>query len=133
MKIRYLNVLLLLITTLLTGCYEREILDYKEGESIAPVSSLNYTVNESDVIFSWGLPSSYPNDIIQPVSVVITVYIDDVKVSTVTIDDAPTAYTYSLYSSENTYRFIFKLMSEVETDDPNISPVRYSLGVVTTL
>lgn len=70
---------------------------------------------------------------VQPVSVVVTVYRNNVKVSTRTLVDAPTTFTYSSYSSVNIYRFIFKVKAEVNTEDPNKSKLRYSSGKVVVL
>ncbi len=130
---KYYLLILFIIAASLTGCYDREILDSKEGESIDPVSNLSFTTTEPEVVFTWNLPSGYPADIIQPVSVVVTIYRDDVKISTITLADAPTTYTYTAYSSANTYRFIFKVRAEVDTDDPNMSSLRYSSGKVAVL
>lgn len=120
----------LVLAALLTGCDDRQIIDSKEGESISPVTGLNYTLNEPEVVFTWQLPSSLPKDILQPVSVYVTVYKDNKKVTTVTLSDAPTTYTYSGYNSASIYRVIFKVKGEVDTDDLNKSKLRYSSGVV---
>lgn len=123
----------LIIAALLTSCTDRQIIDSKEGESISPVTGLNYSLNEPQVIFTWQMPSSYPQDIIQPVSVFLTIYKDNKKVSTITLPDAPTTYTYTTYNSASTYRFIFKVMGDVDTDDLNESKRRYSSGSVVVL
>jgi hypothetical protein len=130
---KYYLLILFIIAASLTGCYDREILDSKEGESIDPVSNLSFTTTEPQVVFTWNMPSGYPADIIQPVSVVVTIYKNEVKVSTITLADAPTTYTYTSYSSANTYRFIFKVKAAVDTDDPNKSTLRYSSGKVAVL
>jgi hypothetical protein len=123
----------LVLAALLTGCEDRQIIDSKEGESISPVTGLNYTVNEPEVVFTWQMPSSFPQDILQPVSVFVTVYKDNKKVTTVTLTDAPTTYTYSGYNSASIYRFIFKVRGDVNTDDLNESKLRYSSGVVAVI
>jgi len=125
--------MLFIVATVLSGCYDREILDSKPGNSIDPVKNLNYIVNEPEIEFTWELPSSFPDDIIHPVSVVITVFKDDTQVATITVADAPTSYTYTDYDSGSIYRFIFKVRAEVDTDELNESKLRYSKGVVVTL
>jgi hypothetical protein len=123
----------LIIVALLTSCTDRHIIDSKEGESINPVTGLTHTVNAPEVVFNWQLPSSYPQDVIQPVSIFLTVYKDNKKVSTITLPDAPTTYTYTGYSSASAYRFIFKVLGDVDTDDLNKSKLRYSSGVVAVI
>lgn len=123
----------LMLAALISGCTDRQIIESKEGESIDPVKALTYTVNETEVVFNWQLPSGFPQDIIQPVSVFVTVYKDNKKVSTVTLPDAPTTYTYTAYSSASTYRFIFKVLGNVDTDDLNKSKLRYSSGAVAVI
>ncbi len=132
MKKFYL-LILFIIAASLTGCYDREILGSKDGESINPISNLSFTTAAPQVVFTWNMPSGYPEDIVQPVSVVVTIYRNDVKVSTITLANAPTTYTYTSYSSANTYRFIFKVMAAVDTDDPNKATLRYSSGKVAVL
>ncbi len=130
---KYLCTFLLIITAAFTtGCYDRDILDFKEGESIDPVSNLTHTVNGTAIVFSWELPTSYPEDIIQPVSVYLTVYKNNTQVSTITITNTST-YTYTGYTPTSAYRFIFKVKAAVDTSDPNKSNVRYSGGVVVVL
>lgn len=117
------------ILLLLSGCYDREVIDSKEGEPLDPVTNLAYTIDGENVNLSWTLPSSYPSDIITPVSVQIKVYRNNVLFSTVTVPDDPLTYTYKPYSSTNVYRFVVKVTASVDTTDPNKSKLRYSPGV----
>jgi hypothetical protein len=110
-----------------SGCYDRDIIDSKPGEPIDPVTNLSYLVEEGNIILSWNLPADNPSDIILPVSVYIKVYRDEVLISTVTIAET-TTYTYSAYNSEKSYRFVVKVVGDVDTDDPNAAVTRYSLG-----
>ncbi|MBE0676012.1 MAG: DUF4945 domain-containing protein [Bacteroidales bacterium] len=114
---------------ILSGCYDRDIIDEKEGEPLAPVTSLGYTINGTDVILSWALPSGYPADILQPVSVVLYVYRDGTLINTITVPEAPTTYTYTSYNSANTYRMTVKVRGAVDSDEPNQSKIRLSPGV----
>ncbi|MBE0653966.1 MAG: DUF4945 domain-containing protein, partial [Bacteroidales bacterium] len=95
---RYYIFILIIIAASLTGCYDREIIDSKEGESIDPISNLNYNIIEPVVVFTWDMPANYPSDVVEPVSIVVVVYRNNVKVSTLTLPDAPTTFTYSSYS-----------------------------------
>jgi hypothetical protein len=116
------------IILMLTGCYDRDIIDAKPGEPIDPVTNLNYTIDGSSVALTWVLPAQYPDDIILPVSVMIKVYQDDILKSTVTAADAPTSYIYGSYNADISYRFIVKVVGNVDTEDPNVAKTRYSLG-----
>lgn len=114
---------------IMSGCYDRDIIDEKEGEPIAAVTNLGYTINGTDVILSWMLPTSYPSDIIQPVSVVLYVYRNGTLINTITLPDAPTTYTYTSYNAANAYRIIVKVKGAVDTVEPNESKIRLSPGV----
>lgn len=114
---------------IMSGCYDRDIIDEKEGDPIEPVTNLSYTINGTDVILSWVLPSNYPADIIQPVSVALYVYRNNTLVNTITLEDAPTNYTYNAYDAANAYRIIAKVKGAVDTEDPNKSKIRLSPGV----
>lgn len=112
---------------MLSAC-EYEIIDSKPGESISPVTNLSHSVSEDEVMLTWDLPSSYPDDIVQPVSVMIRITRDGNNAGTVVLDDAPESYTYDAYDPSQTFKFTVKVRGEVDTDDPNVSDVRYSLG-----
>jgi hypothetical protein len=122
---------IIMCTLLLTmfGCYDRDIIDEKEGEPIAPVTNLDYTINGTEVILSWTLPTGYPTDILQPVSVVIYVYRNSTLINTITVPDSPTTYTYTAYTAANTYRIVVKVKGAVDTDEVNESKIRLSPGV----
>lgn len=120
--------LILISSVFMFSACEYEIIDSKPGESISPVTNLSYTVSGDEAILTWDLPLSYPDDIVQPVSVMIRITRDGNNAGTVLLDDAPESYTYDSYDPSQTFKFIVKVRGEVDTDDPNVSDVRYSLG-----
>ena len=122
--------LLFIAAFAITGCYDRDIIEKKPGESIDPVTNLNYTIDGTDITFTWTLPSSFPDDILLPVSVQMTVFKDNIQVSSTAIPDAPTTFIYTGYNAESIYRFIFKVKANVDTEDQSVSNVRYSKGTV---
>jgi hypothetical protein len=132
MKYRIL-VIICTIGLLMSGCYDRDIIDSKPGEPIEPVTDLTYMVSDDNVILSWGLPSEYPADIIQPVSILVKVYENDILINTITIPDAPVSYTYNPYDNEKPYRFIIKVVGNVDTTDPYLATTRYSPGAFVKL
>jgi len=121
------------ILLLMSGCYDREIIDSKEGDPLAPVTGLAYTVSGPDVTLTWTLPTQFPSDVILPVSVMVTVYRNNTLILTKVTADAPTTYTYTEYNPENAYRFIVKVQAAVDTDDLNKSKLRLSPGVTVTI
>lgn len=129
-SIFYLSILLIIICS---GCKKDEVIDSKPGESIGPVTNLNHSVSGNTVNLTWKLPATLPNDIITPVAVVIQVAIDGKIMSTVTLDNAPASYTYSPYDSSKKYRFTVKVKGNVNSTDPNVSKLRYSLGETLSL
>ncbi len=125
--------LLFIAAFAITGCYDRDIIEHKPGESIDPVTNLNYTIDGTEITFTWTLPSSFPDDILLPVSVQMTVFKDNIQVSSTAIPDAPTTYIYTQYDPESIYRFIFKVKANVDTEDQSVSNVRYSKGTVVVI
>lgn len=110
------------------GCTDRIILDSKPGEPIEPVTNLQYTISGTDVNLSWSLPASIPADIKPPVSINIKVLRNNVSILTVTLPDAPVSYVYKPYDATKNYIIIVKVLGNVDTVDPNVSNLRYSLG-----
>lgn len=143
MKIKFLITYFLLLIVF-SAC-EYEIIDSKLGESVDTVSNLDYSISEGDITLTWDLPSSYPNDIIQPVSIFIRVTKRDkerpseeyplyspatLNAGTFTIDGNPTSFTYTQYDPRYSYRFTIKVMAKVDVNSPNFSDLRYSKGVI---
>jgi hypothetical protein len=110
------------------GCDRDEVLPSKPGEAISPVEDLQYTTGTSDVILTWQLPSSYPDNTVQPVSVQIKLSIDGQNAGTFVLPNAPERYTYSPYDPSKEYRFTVKVVGDVDTMDPFVSDLRISLG-----
>jgi len=121
----YISILYILI---FSGCTKDSVLDSKPGEPIKPVTNLNYTIVDTNVNLTWDLPSSIPADIVKPISIYIQVRRDNVPVLSVTLEDAAVSYVYDSYDSSRQYIIIVKVMGVVDTTDPNVSNLRYSLG-----
>ena len=123
--IYYISVSMLLI---FTGCLDREILESKPGDPIESVTNLQYSINGTAVTLTWSLPSDYPDDIVQPVSVLVRVIREGVTLSNTTTVNAPTSFVYNSYDNTRKYTVIVKVIGSVDTTDPNVSNLRYSLG-----
>tara|TARA_R100001369_G_C3272671_1_gene160350 strand:- start:365 stop:775 length:411 start_codon:yes stop_codon:yes gene_type:complete len=117
---------------LFCGCYDDSPIESKPGESIDPVTNLQANIREGeeeDIVLNWDLPSDYPEDVIEPVSVHIQVKIDGRREGgDIVLDSAPETYTYSPYDESMNYSFTVKVLAIVETSEPHESDLRYSLG-----
>lgn len=114
------------------GCKEEEIIQSKPGEPVDPVSALKHSIAGENVTLSWDLPASLPEDIVEPVSVQVSITVNGQNAGTEVLEDAPQSYTYSPYDPANDYRFTVKVIGAVDTTDPNVSGLRYSLGQTVT-
>jgi hypothetical protein len=122
-----------------------EIIDSKPGDPINAISNLNYSISGSEITLTWDLPSSYPGDIIQPVSIFIRVTKQKkespseeyplynpsaLNAGTFTLDEAPERFIYNQYDPNYIYRFTVKVMAKVDVKSPNVSDLRYSEGAI---
>ena len=112
----------------ISGCNRDEILPYKPGEALQAVENLDYTLTEPEVLLTWSLPTSYPEEIVQPVSVQIRISVDGKNAGTYVLENAPESYTFSPYDPQSKYRFTVKVMGDVDNMDPHLTDMKYSLG-----
>ncbi len=126
----YLSMISLLYCT---GCYKDEIIDAKPGEPIDPVTNLSYTIAGDQVNLTWELPADYPDDILQPVRVFIRIKADGQEIGTQLLENTASSYTYTPYDPARAYSFTVKLMGQVDTTNPYVSNLRYSLGNTVSL
>lgn len=125
---KYLFIISILSIGLFLGCYDDDISYDKPGEPIDPVANLTATPQGEEVVISWTLPSSYPNDVIQPVSVQINVSIDGRREGgNIVLEGNPTSFTHP-YDANRSYRFTVKVLTHIETSEPHESDLRLSLG-----
>lgn len=140
MKNKYIIIFFLLF--LFSGC-TYDILESKPGESLNRIANLQFTISDSNINFNWELPSVYPDDILKPVSIVVSVTKisktdrnhalynpSTLNAGAFTLGNDPTSFTYEQYDSDFTFRFTFKVKAEVDDVSVNFSSLRYSEGVV---
>jgi|SRR5699024_1670115 len=113
---------------LVSGCDRYDSIDSKPGEAIPPVTNLEYSIAGEEVHLNWQLPATIPGDIIKPVSVFIIIKVDGQAAGERLIEGAPTNYIYAPYDSSRAYQFTVKVRGEVDSSDPGVSHLRYSLG-----
>ncbi len=113
----------------LSGCYNDDYIESKPGASLEAVSNLNYEISGDEVILTWDLPQSYPEGVIEPVSVQISTLVNgNREAGNITLSDNPESYTYIPYDSANEYRFTVKVMADYDATEPHVSDLLYSLG-----
>lgn len=115
------------------GCKEEEVILSKPGEAIEPVTNLDYSITGDNVNLTWELPATFPDDIIEPVSVQVKILANGQNAGTIILEDNPMSFIYTSYDASNEYRFTVKVMASVDTDDPAVSDLRYSLGKTVVL
>ncbi|WP_067034119.1 DUF4945 domain-containing protein [Allomuricauda sp. CP2A] len=112
---------LLAVCILLAACYNDNIIAFKPGEPI----------NGNEISFTWGLPTSYPEGMIRPVLVQIVVAVDGIQEGgTIILPDNPSSFTNTVYDSDKAYRFILKVVAnmDVQEAEPYVSDIWYSEG-----
>lgn len=117
---------------LFQGCVSDDIIDSKPGEAMPPVDNLEYDIQGSEVELTWDLPQSIPEDVIRPLSVQVRVTADGQNSGTFVLENNPESYTYTSYDPAKSYRFTVKVIGGVDTTEPHISNIRYSLGKTVT-
>lgn len=125
---KYLFYISIICAFFCAGCEDEEILLSKPGESIAPVTNLQHTISDGNAVLTWDLPATLPDDIIEPVAVLIKVSIDGQNAGTHVLENAPVSYTHAPYDPSKEYKFTVKVQGEVDTTDPYRSKLRISPG-----
>lgn len=113
-----------------TSCYDRDIIDGKDGISLPPVTNLQAGILANNkVTLTWDLPSNIPNGIKRPMSVYIQVYKGTVIESLTTVNNEPTSYEVDIRDpDEAKYRVVVKILGSLEEVEYGKSGTIYSLG-----
>jgi hypothetical protein len=125
---KYIFYISILGFLLVSACKKEKIIDSKPGEQISPVTNLQHSESGNQVNLTWALPPVLPDDVVQPVSVSIQISVDGQNKGTEILENAPVSYIYSPYDPSKKYRFTVKVVGKVNTTDPSLSNLRYSLG-----
>lgn len=95
---------------LLSGCYDRDIIDFKEfNHSLPDVENLDYTKQGNIVRLTWQLPSTISPDFKRPLEVSIQVVENNIYRQKVIVGNESTVTDISINTSKR-YRFIVKLL-----------------------
>ena len=127
-KILYFTLVMFLVL-ITSSCYDRDIIDAKDGVSLPPVTNLKSTLSNSDQLtLDWNLPSAIPAEIQRPMSVYIQVYRANVREYQITLPDEPATWTYTLREPDMKYRIIVKMYGRLKEKGYGKSDEIYSLG-----
>lgn len=125
----YIFYISIMCFTLFCSCDNEELITSKSGIHLDPVTNLEHSIAGKEAVLAWDLPSNIDEKIITPISVQIDISIDGKKEGgSVVLEDNPKSYNYSSYDPSKKYRFTVKAMASVDTSDPNVSDLLYSLG-----
>ena len=119
-----------------TGCQDRDIIDFKDGVSLPPVTDLKSSLTpDNDAVLEWKLPSAIPEEIQRPLSVYVQVYKGAVLEHQISLEGEPTSWEYTLKEPESKYRIVVKVQGMLKEKPYGQSDEIYSLGgsVGTTL
>ncbi len=113
-----------------SSCYDRDIIDHKEGVSLPAVTNLQSNlVNEKELTVSWQVPTSeIPDEMIRPLSVYIQIYKGNAREYQITLPNEPTTWTYTLKDPTSKYRVIVKLYGKLDEALYGMTSEIYSLG-----
>lgn len=108
------NIVKLLIVTisitLFTGCYDRDIIDFKEfNHSLPEVENLNYSLNGNVVTLTWQVPSNVSADFNRPLQASIQVVEDNIYRQKIIVSNENTSVDITIDTSKK-YRFVVKLL-----------------------
>ena len=112
-----------------TGCQDRDIIDFKDGVSLPPVTDLKSSLTpDNDAVLEWKLPSAIPEEIQRPLSVYVQVYKGAVLEHQISLEGEPTSWEYTLKEPESKYRIVVKVQGMLKEKPYGQSDEIYSLG-----
>jgi len=146
-KIIYLFSVTLFLIVTATSCYDRDVIDSKEGISLPGVSNLSFTRNtDSTFTLTWSIPDNIPEEFNRPVSAYIQVYKrrdtnkDYTRLIGAEVSGEPTSYTtpekppgddkWEQYRAGDDVRVVVKLKGNFKEVDKNKSNEVFSLGQI---
>lgn len=114
------NILKLFIVTLsliiLTGCYDRDIIDRKDfNHSLPTVANLSVSRQNNIATLTWQIPSDISDSFRRPIEVSIQVVEDDIYRQNVAVFDEATTREIEIDPTKE-YKFIVKLLGFLTPD-----------------
>jgi len=121
----------ILAMILFTACNDVDVFEPVYGDPIDPVTDLKYSISGNIVTITWVLPSSYPDDIVQPVSIYLVFNYGGQKPMTMVLPEAPISFVFDEYNPEMSYKAIVKVLGYVDKNSEAVGvggDYRLSLG-----
>lgn len=111
MRSRISIILSLVMVFLLSGCYDRDVVDSKEfNHSIPPVENATCVKDGNTAVLTWTVPTSITDDIEKPVYVDIQVVENNIYTDHLTIAETSGTTTTVNIDPTKSYHFIFKTL-----------------------
>lgn len=128
-KIIYI-LLMACLPLLVNSCYDRDVIDGKDGVTLPTIENLKSTLSGTDQVeLTWSIPSSGISDEIKrPLSVFIQVYKDNTRESYVYLESEPTTWNLTLNEPDSKYKVVVKLYGKLKEKSYGKSDEIYSLG-----
>ncbi|MFC4676330.1 DUF4945 domain-containing protein [Dysgonomonas termitidis] len=118
------------IALMANSCYDRDIIDYKEGVTLPTVTELKYTLTNPDKIkLEWNIPGNIPDEMKRPVSVYIQVYRNTtVPEHQIVLTGEPASWEYTMQEPDAKYKVTVKMVGKLKEKTYGQSDDIYSLG-----
>lgn len=105
-----------LIVVLFTGCYDRDVVDFKEFDhSLPKIENLSYAQQGSVVKLSWQIPANISNDFRRPLEVSIQVVENNIYREILIAENEKTSHDITIDTSKK-YHFVVKLLGYLTTE-----------------
>lgn len=129
----YLFSITLLLMAVNTSCYDRDIIDSKDGISLPTVTDLSATRSGTSATVTWNIPSNIPDEFNRPLTINIQVYDDKTRTQILEENSEVTSYTVTGLDAGKSYRIIVKLRGNFKEPEYGKSNDVYSLGQTVTI
>lgn len=109
-------ILFTLTVILLTGCYDRDIIDRKDFHHTLPkVENLSYSLQGNVVTLTWQIPDNISDAFTRPLQARVQVVENDIYRQVVTVYDEQNRAEITIDPAKD-YRFIVKLLGFLTPD-----------------
>jgi len=120
---------LVAVVFIFTGCYDRDVLEYKEGVTLPAVTDLKFSLSGNNAVdLNWNIPAGIPDDFARPLSVYMQVYNGTTLEYQIQLRDEPTEWSYTLKEPDKKYRIVVKMWGRLKEKPYGQSDEIYSLG-----
>ena len=129
-KLLYFLSITLLLMVFSTGCYDRDIIDSKDGILLPKVTDLKAVKSGTSATITWNIPSNIPNEFNRPLSINIQIIDGKTTKLNETHSGETTSFTVNDLDVNKSYRIIVKLRGNFKEPEYGKSNDVYSLGEI---